>query len=344
MTGLRKLLTAILATVLVGVLGAAGPAQASPTTTIGAIGVKGPLYSTASAVPPSWTNLGGVLINAPAVITTSGVTHYVATGGNGILYHRTGSTPWHRLAPDNFRCAYVSGIAWNQQVHIGCTGTNQALYEMTFAGDAQTPFVGSYTRIGGTIYGPAAPFITGTGSGVGWAVIGGRYDSDGLAYNVYLWIGGWIRWQTWCDSPPGMSRTANLWVLACGWQEPGKAPSVHVETSNDDYKSYGNDSQEGKTWGNPAVAGDTRYAAVVVPVNETGDQMEIIVQGTTGAVYTRNVSFNNSPGWWTNLGGVVKYGVGASSLFEFVSPPALRTQGLDVPSKPASPANTYRRA
>lgn len=292
--------------------------------TVAATGIKGPGYSTPGVAPAAWTNLGGVLASAPTVAVSHGITHYMAVAANGFLYHRTADSGWTRMVPDTFKCAYVSSMVDAGTVYLGCTGLNKALYELTFDGSDTAPFVENWTKLGGVIDGPAAG-IEGE-----WYVKGGAFEvTDGVdtwLNNVYYFDGAWNRYDIWCDTPPGAASTGNYWTLACGAYVE-ETPMIYIERW--DYNA--------SAWTvTDFVAGATNYAPAVVQ-SSMDDSVDVVVQGTNGKVYTKKVTGTASTAPWTNLGGSVKYGVGAGSEFGPVLSPAAM-QSLASKNRAAKPS------
>lgn len=306
------------------------------TTTIGVTGINGPLYSTPAAAPAAWTNLGGVLATAPTVVVSNGITHYMAVAVNGFLYHRTATTGWTRMAPDNFKCAYVNSYVEAGVITLGCTGLNRALYVASFDGSQSAPFLTGWTKAGGVIDGPA-----GGAPANGFFAIGGQYqfmaDTNGdgtvdtpVLGNMYNWTAatGWTRFETWCDTAPAVSNSLSLFVFSCGWEYEDGSMTINIE-------QYSHDADK---WYFAEIAGATREAPALSATGD-GTTADLVVEGLNRRVYTKQLSWQNAGAPWTNLGGQVKFGVGAGSPYDdtYIMPTGIGVQSmtdLAVTAKP----------
>lgn len=296
-TGRIMLVLVLLALTNVGRI---NDAEAAPTdVTIAVRSIANPLY----VKTPSefvWGSRGGLLAARPAVAVSDQFIHYMGIGINGILYHRTETTGWTRLAPDGFRCQAVGAIARSGQVYVGCTGLNGALYELNFPGSSQTPFVGDYRRLGGNIVGPAAGYNT--DGGVAWMVKGGSYfgDKDGAQqeYNVYVHspLTSWQRFYTYCAAPPGAAMTPEGFFMACQF---GPA-DVLVESWNAATDTWNAFTLPAVTVGAPAMVGSVLGA-------------DLFVVGRNGGVYGSTLTWGSPNTGWHPFGGVAVGGVAAAA-------------------------------
>lgn len=311
---LRRAVTALAVAATLALTGSTASQAGIPDyqVTIGATGIKDPLYSTPGTAPAAWTNLGGRLASAPSVVVAGGLTHYIGIGINGYLYHRTADTPWAQMAPTTFRCKYVSAVAYFGDVYMACTGLNKALYYVDFADVETAPMIQTWSKADGLLVdGPATAF-----PGEYWLAKGPAYDNgDGTTGNLYRHDGSqWAQTGGWCDTPPALadSPTASVLAMACGLTADNGTRSIYVSTY--DYFDDNETSLE--------VAGATDYAPALA-VNGDGNSFALVVQGTNAKVYTKTIAFDDLERPWTNLGGVVKFGVGASSNYV---PPLLPKQ------------------
>ncbi len=251
-----------------------------------------------------WTNLGGQLLSAPAVASWGGVTHYVATGTNQVLYHRTDTTAWHRLAPAF--CTDVSATAADGVVYLSCRGANAALYTAQFDASQQQPAVRALTKRGGVIQG-AAPVVM-TNIGPVYHVRGGSYIEGGGEYNTYTWdaVEGFLRYYTWCDGTPAAASSPTHVFFAC--QQAGgviAAEALHPVDPSDPGGDY-----EWTFYDVPGQGVNTPALAM------TGDDTaELFVQSPNGALYHRGLGVTGPTGSsWSRIDSAVIGGVGATAL------------------------------
>lgn len=285
--------TALLAGGLVGTAQAAVPGG----TVLAVTGDNGALYAR-TAGQASWTNLGGQLLSAPAVASWNGVTHYIGTGTNRTLYHRTGTTGWHRLGPAY--CTDVSATAGNGMVHISCRGGNGALYTTEFDARLQLPSTPTMVKRGGAVHG-AVPVVMSVNGPVYFARTN-EYTEDGQTANTYTYDtrSGWNRYYTWCDSTPAAAAASTLFFACQSGDGLITAEANYYDGAEWAWNFY---DVPGQMIDTPALA-------------MTGaETAELFVQGTNRAVYHRGLTIDGpSSGAWTKIDSIVIGGVAATRL------------------------------
>lgn len=289
-----------MATALLG-LGWSGPAAAEPPWPSGAssavVGTNAALY-VRSAGQTTWTNLGGVLISAPAVAVVGEgpeqVTHYVGIGGNGMLYQRTATTGWRRLTTLEYRCTQVSltstGTTWDTTVYGACTAANNAGYAFSFDGSLTRPTVGLLTKISdnGQVFGQMSaqfwqrkPVFT---------AVGPSYVSDaGEPGNVWAYLDGeWTQSELFSVNPPGADSTGTYEA----YQQPDG--TIQIWCTEPAFVSY---LIPGRGIGAPALT-----------LNDDGSA-QIIVTGTNRAIYSQRITCDGTGlSGWTVLSGLTPFG------------------------------------
>lgn len=275
------------------------PAQAAvPAPVVGATAVTQVGYT----YQDGWARQEGKFKTRVAVAISGGVTHMLGVGLNGYLYHRTASTPWHRIVPDTFKCKDVVAAANGGVVHVGCTGLNNALYTFTFDAATSTPFVsaGWVKADGMTVQGAITAYPT--GDSVLFEVTGDEFiGEDGGVYNQWYWNG-----TTWGSDDLNCS-TTSAWtqdpsapwdvIVACGVTHNDGSRAIWVQTSG-----FAGE-----------IPGATTEAPAVVIVDDTTSR--IFVQGTNGRLYSQDVVDGDLTGTWTNHGGQIQYGVTAATSY-----------------------------
>ncbi len=284
--------------------GAVAPAQAVPAdvaegTVLAVTGSNRSLYVRTDA-QSAWTNLGGALASAPAVASYDGVTHYIATGTNKVLYHRTNTTGWTRLA--NAYCTDVSATADAETVWFSCRGSNGALYAGQFPVTAQKPALGSLTKLGGVVQG-AVP-VTLTDAGPQFFARGGTYyDEEGYAGNTWTWDAefGWERYWVLCDGTPAVASSQSVLFFACQSGASVIAGEAWHPGEGGEYE-FSFFEVAGEAIGTPALA----------MVSE--DRAQLFVQGSDQVVYHRTLAITGATGpRWSKISSVVLGGVGAAT-------------------------------
>lgn len=297
MTTMRRAIGCLMAVVLAG-FGLAAPAVATPPgTAVAAAGILGPLYTQGPG--SGWVNLGGQIVGAPAMVVAGGMTHYIATGTNRVLYHRTDTTGWTRMAAPEVWCVHVSAVAIAGTITVACVGANSALYSLQFPASARYPFlqVADLTRIGGRIYGSAS--VVDDAGTPRFFVVGGTYPDGGTGSNTYTTTGsGWTRWNTYCLGAVGASYTDTLKVVACQQD----FDFVRIETG----------SATGE-WTARSVPGRTAFAPAIVPTGD-GSTAQLFLVGTNYVPYSRAIAYADAGTGWTSLGGLVNWGITAAKV------------------------------
>ena len=307
MTSIRLALGVVVA-IACSVLGFSGSVSAAeppvPSNTV--IAVTGGNHQLYVRKPgdAAWTNLGGLLIEAPGVaavkVGTSWVTHYVGIGTNGLLYQRTDTTGWRRLTALDYRCTQVSLMAEMGKTTVfgTCTGPNGAAYVFSFDGAVKAPTVTlgkasannqvigqvNAQRYGENLYlfaqGPA--YLTSAGyPGTVWYTV-----SDGVWYHA----------DVYSQNAPGGD--------AGGWYELYQQPNDQLYV-----RCYGESPPltyfiPGRSVGAPAL------------VLRPDRSAQAFVTGTNGSIYTQRLTCDGSGlNGWTKLSGLSPFGVAATDTF-----------------------------
>lgn len=233
-------------------------------------------YAARSAVDKSlqfydgeaWTNLGGVLASAPAIVYAGpDRTHFIAMGVNNRLYHRTLKTGWARMAPDNYYCTDVGASLSPDalSVVVACRGGNAALYAFEFPSDEDYPYLTSYRNLGGVIYGaPSVASLSALGghNEPRFLVRGGPRTSSNVWQRTYSY--GWSALtpmdgsqpQTiMCDRPPAQGESVGVESWGC------QSDATTIQIIHNSGLSSHVESITGKGLGVPSLAGG-RYAVV----------------------------------------------------------------------------------
>lgn len=281
----------------------AGPASADIATPAGQIvavtGLNGALYVRADGAT-GWTNLGGVLIEQPAVSVVVGadgpVTHFTGIGSNGYPYQRTLTTGWRRLSPIPFRCSQVWTIPGPGSTVLGtCTAANNAVYGFTFDGSTTAPVVSGMPRLSanGQVSGRVAMEVFG-GDRL-YLAQGAEFVTDEETPGNH-WVswgdGTWARTQWFSRTPMGADPTGTYEVYQ---RDPTTINIV----------CYRGTAQQ------HTIAGAGIGAASVV-LNDDGSA-QLYVTGTNRAVYTQRISCGGSQSGWTSMPAATNYGTTAAS-------------------------------
>ncbi len=307
MTSIR-LAVGVMVALCWSVLGAGGPVSAADPavpngTVIAVTGFNNQLY-VRKAGDPGWTNLGGLLIEAPGVaavrVGSSWVTHYVGIGTNGFLYQRTDTTGWRRLTALDYRCTQVSLMAEMGQTTVfgTCTGPNGAAYVFSFDGALKSPTVvlgkaSANNQVIGEVNAQRY------GDNLYLFALGPAYVNQ-AGYPGTVWYtvsdGNWYFANAYSQNAPGGD--------AGGWYELYQQPNAQLYV-----RCYGESPPltyfiAGQSVGAPAL------------VLRPDRSAQAFVTGTNGAIYTQRLTCDGSDlKGWTKLSGLSPFGVAATDTF-----------------------------
>lgn len=273
----------------------------TPVSIIAVTGTNHAMYVRRSGAA-GFTNLGGYLLDPPAVARTAdGTTYYIGVGTHYRLYVRTDRLGWRLLNDQGLSCRQPGAAGYYQQLHIGCRGLDNRLYVTSVpVRQAQLPpMQWSMTSAGGVIAsGPAvAPVNLDAAE---FTVISPVPDAVGN--NVWQWnspfLDRWSHRDHACTSQP--AATADGAYYACR----GRSGSLQWWRTGDERVF----DAGGQIVGTPGIAG-----------HSTGDKVTVYVQGTDRAVYTTTLTFDFRPGGsfsapWRGIGGQVLGGVAAAMI------------------------------
>lgn len=249
-----------------------------------------------------WINQGGKFKTGIAVAYADGIQHQFGVALNGFLYHRTATTPWHRLVPDTFKCKDVAAVSDGQgSIHVGCTGLNNALYTFSFDATLETPFVsGGWTKADGMTITNEIEASTADGE-VYFETKGDENPVDGETFNQWYWTG-----SSW-EQDYIMCATTTAWTTygprggthVCGVTNPDGSRAIHVDIRG--FNSFD-------------IPGATNYAPAIAVIDDA--TLRVFVQGLNGKLYGQDIVEGTPTGSWTNHGGALLYGVSAASTFD----------------------------
>jgi hypothetical protein len=281
----------LLATALLSSLACAPAASAEVDTSpvVAVTGTNRALYAKHTSAA-TWTNLGGVLVAAPAVaVVNPQITQYIGIGTNSMLYQRTDTTDWRRLTTLEYKCTQIAMAVSpidGTTVSGACTAGNGALYTFSFDGSAVTPTVATLTKAtaNDVVSGQAAVTYDG-GEPV--------YLFNGVSYgdgNV------WILDTT--DLYQHDSVSTNGPGVSTPWQFEVYQHNDATLTIVGPDLSY---SIPGRSIGNPALAAGIE------------GQSQLFVTGTNGSVYMTGLDGQEHTGW-TRIPSATPFGPAASAL------------------------------
>lgn len=290
----------------------AGPAQAATPPSDIVLAVTSPNGQMYRWLPgrTGFLPAGGIPAAAPTVaVSSTGMYHYVITGTDGKLYHRTETTGWSTFTPSTWRCTNVSSAAVGTQIYVSCRTTQGAVAYLTFDGNTATPNVTTLNRIGGIVSGEIAIIHDGTES-VAFIAKGGSYgpNANNEYGNTYVRAAtdtSWSKLGPWCDTPPGATMGARLMVMSCGWNDTRYPQGVLIVSDN-----YSSDTSSRST----LVSGKTTDTPGVALTRGDGSRAAIFLRGGNASVYGRTVAYDAPGTAWTSFGGIVKYGVANASV------------------------------
>ena len=236
-----------------------------------------------------FTSLGGLLLAAPAVVPSGPMKdpYYVATGGNGNLYVRSGGTGWQVLTTqgtvaciDNPAAVVVGNVFW-----VACQGWAHDL----MVAQAPVPATGvpqisssSWHSVGGVLI--SGPGAAGIGGNPAFFVVG----SDHRVFS-YTPSQGYVMQPEYCNGHPVAATYATTTYFAC----QGLDRSLWYKTFN------------GSSWSGASSLGGLLIDGPGVAAGPTGPTF--FGEGLDKTVWERSLSSG-----WANDGGQVNYGVGAA--------------------------------
>lgn len=240
-----------------GCLGAAAPKG----DVIAVQGTTGHLYASRQA--GAFSDLGGTVRDAPAVVSGRGRNYYVVRGSDDALYVRTDSTSFTPLvAAAGTRCGEPDAAVLGEDLLlVGCRGSDNRLYTgfvtLPLAGNPSLPRL---TSQGGVL--AAGPALWFSGRTAMADVVGASYtDSAGATSDTYRRTltdrtGVFTRTGTACGAAPTTASTAGHVYSAC------VAPDDTVAARVDGAVVSSDGVAEGRT--GLAVASDGSKATLVV--------------------------------------------------------------------------------
>ena len=130
--------------------------------------------------------LGGVLIDAPSIVSAGGRTFYLGLGTDRNLYVRTDVLGWQRFGPVGTSCSGPSAAAVGSTIAVACQGSDNRLYAAKATAPGQgLPSISGWTGLGGVL--KHGVVVRAEGSGFRYTVVGGddrvwsRTDSAGFS-------------------------------------------------------------------------------------------------------------------------------------------------------------------
>jgi Concanavalin A-like lectin/glucanases superfamily len=240
----------------------------------------------------SWTNLGGVLSAAPAVVQMpGGAALYIVPGSDHTLWERTDTTGWQLLSSmgcqDN-PAATVVGTT----LTVACEFSDQALHsaQATLSGNTMPSSLGTFSNLGGiTIAGPAVASVNGT---LTYFVIG----TDNHIW--YRTSSGWGSLSgVSCTGHPAAGTYGTTTYLAC-----------HSSTDNAVWYS----KNAGSGWSSWTSLGGSATDGPGVAATSSGTTF--VIQGSGNVVYQNVLSTTGTTTGWQTTGGTAIHGAGAGAF------------------------------
>ncbi len=267
-------------------LGSSGT-PAVPVSVFAVAGTTHALYARRSD-GSAYTNLGGYLLDPPAVARTAdGTNYYIGVGTGSRLFVRTDRIGWRELVPGRLTCRSPGAAAAGQRLFVGCRGSDNHLRStvVDVSGGNLPSSAATVYDLGGVISsGPGVAADAGSGT---YYVTATRPDRAGN--NLWRWsAGSWSRSPRACRSQPAVSR---------GWFACRGSRGTLRFWRDGDVRLF---DAGGVIVGTPAVA-----AAA------SGGGATVYVEGTNGCVYAANLGLT-AAGPWRCLGGQALGGVAAA--------------------------------
>lgn len=274
----------------------------TPVSVVAAVGTNHALYVRRSTAA-GFTNLGGYLIDAPAVARTAdGTVYYIGSGRNSRLYIRTDRLPWKPLTAAGAICRQPGAVGGNGWLGVGCRGSNNHLLGMavSVSNGGLPSFQQIPSDLGGIITsGPSVTMDPGliyqaTAPAAAGAANVWEYRSFGSTWRPVPHVS--------CTSQPSASRPFDprLTFRACR----ASTGSLGFWTGD----SGPVNDVGGAIVGTPGVAGHVTNSSATVYARGTNGQVYL----TTVQAWNDGSTFTSEP--WRSLGGKVLYGVGAVAI------------------------------
>lgn len=263
-------------------------------TVVAVTGTTHALYVRRSDAP-GYTNLGGYLLDPPAVARTAdGTVYYIGRGLGDRLYIRTDRLGWQLLTPATFRCVQPGATAIGGSLQVGCRNLGNRLsttYAEVRGGNLPaTVLLGAIADLGGVI--SSGPGVwTPSPSEQQYYVTAPTSDAEGN--NVWGYERGWVRQHRACTSQPAVSSNGSSVWFAC------RGPLGTLK-----FWRYGDDrvlDAGGIIVGTPGLA-----------AHATGRTATAYVRGSNGCIYTTTLGLTSAAPWHC-IGGVA-LGVGAATV------------------------------
>ena len=265
-----------------------------------------------------WQNLSGWIIASPAIaFYPNGTPLFIATGSNHELYDRTLSLPWAPLGPPGTYCmgspaATITQGLSGPSLTVACEGGNQALFAATLAlPSSGLPLVSAWSYLGGQL--SAGPAVAPVGGTITYFAVGaGAGQVSTFAEGT-----GWVGTPWYCVGHPSAAVAGEANGAATTFACDGVNGSLWSATSTGgSWSAAVNDG--GVVIGGPGVAATP--SGTVFILAEGTDQTAWVWTSTSG---------------WSELGGAIVGGVGATAVVAAPSPPPPSPVALTTSSLPA---------
>jgi hypothetical protein len=242
-----------------------------------------------------FSSLGGIVNAAPAIAAVpqangSSIPLYIATGSDNNLWVRNDSRGWQPLMDNPVSCVdNPAAVVIGATLYVACQGADHSLYHVEGsapAGDGLPRLsTAAFHTLGGILVaGPAVASVSGTPT---YFVIG----ADQHVYSRTL-SAGYSEYQWMCVGHPSVATAGSSSYFACDGSSDGSLwYATNSGTGWSPIRSLGGGLSDGT--GIAATANGPIY----------------FVHGSDNAVWHRT-----STSGWTVDGGVVRFGVAATSL------------------------------
>ncbi|HVM26254.1 MAG TPA: hypothetical protein VM433_01095 [Mycobacteriales bacterium] len=243
---------------------------------------------------PSWFNLGGALVDAPAVARGYRADYFVGVGADGNVWIRSLTRGWQPLAPANTRCAGASAVVSGNQLGVACRGGDGALWAgfATLPNNDTLPYVKGFASRGGSFR-----------HGVSISDIA---DSTAARF-IYSGVGLDNRPYSRTDNgswTSGTSATCSASFATSEFYEVGACRDTRSEGMLSFPIGQGGTVRpvNGRTIGRPGVA-------VLVD-----GEARIYALGLDGSIWVARHPAGGVPGGFVRFGGAGKHGISAASF------------------------------
>jgi GH25 family lysozyme M1 (1,4-beta-N-acetylmuramidase) len=264
---------------------------------VGAEGTDGQLWAQAPQLGAGWHPLGGKIVAAPAVAaapnsngTTPSNPLFIGTGADQHLWIRSATDNWQAVG--GARCiggpaAVITGTTSSGlALTVACRGTDNALWYSTVPvpSTGLPTFTSGWNTLGGVL--SAGPAVAPVGGTLTFFVRG----SNGQVFTRTV-ATGYASTPWFCTGQPAAALQAatGTTTFACN------ASGALRESANNGSGWTNAVSLGGSLLGGPAVAAASQ-------------ETDFLAEGTDQAVW------QHTPAGWSNLGGKVTGGVGATAL------------------------------